>query len=450
MSSKKLKEIAHKGKGKIIGATSDSKIKGFSIDTRSIKEGNLFIALKGPYQDGHKFIKEAEKKGASALVVEKAISSEIPCIVVKDTYEFLENVALENRNKFKGKLVSLTGSNGKTTTKEFIYSLISSEGKCHKTEGNKNNQIGVPLTLCSLEEGYDFSVVEIGTSAFGEIDYLSKLVEPHIALITNAGPSHLKELGSLEKVANEKGSILDHIADNGIAVLPRDSIFYEEWNERAGSKKVISFGFDNNSDLILKNVKTKVSRYVISFTLNYFGGRLECQMPGIGIHNAINACSALAVCLALEIDLKKIYSNLRKVNYPERRLNTHKGINNSLIIDDSYNANPESMKRSLDVLKPLINKKRIFVAGQMGELGTKEKLFHEEICEYAKGKVEEFLCVGKNWKDVETKLPMVGKYFDTKDELLKYLKDKINSESVILVKGSRSAGMDFVSDKLKV
>jgi len=450
MKNETLASIAKKVGRKVIGGTGEENFKDISIDSRTLKPKDVFVALKGHYKDGHDYVKQAEEKGASAFVIEKDISLGRPYILVDDCYEFLDNLGTQNRKQFKGNVIGITGSNGKTTTKDIIYTLLSSEGHCHRTKGNKNNHIGVPLTLASLQEFNAYAVIEIGTNSPGEINKLSAKVLPDIALITNAVSSHLEKLKSKGKVAEEKSNILKHLKENGTAILPRDSEFYSYWKEKCGTKRIITFGSNENSDIFLSNIETNFSKVQISFNLNSPQKTIHCVMNGIAIHNSMNACSALAVCFALNIDLEKISKTLRNVVYPSRRMEVHKALRGALVIDDSYNANPDSMKKSLDVLGDLTDKKRIFIAGEMAELGKDQVYYHEKICKYADGKVEEFLCIGKLWKEGLSHIPKIGKSFSSKVELLDYINTNISKESIILVKGSRSTGMDFIADELKV
>lgn len=450
MNLLKLEDIAIKGEGRLLGTPLDLKVKGVSIDSRTLEKGELFLALKGPYSDGHDFLKEALKRGASSFVVEKKVESNNPYILVKDSYRFLNLLAKKTREEFQGNLVGVTGSNGKTSTKEIIFSLLSAEGICHKTLGNRNNQIGVPLSLSSLNKSFLFSVIEIGTSSAGEIKNLSELVRPNIALITNATESHLEGLGSIESVVKEKGSILDSLQHDGIAILPRDSEFFNYWSKRARGRKIVSFGFHKDSQIVLRNPTADLIKNSLIFEISYDKEKIGCEMQGIGAHNALNACSAFAVAYSLGLDLRKLSRQLSEVTLPHRRLSVHKSLRNSIVIDDSYNANPDSMKRSLDVMMNIRGKKRIFIVGEMKELGEKEELLHKKICDYAYLKVDEFLCIGELWKGGLKHLHEKGKYFDSKLTLLDYLEEIIDSDCVILVKGSRSTGMDFIADKLKV
>ena len=450
MNLLKLEDIAIKGGGRILGTPINLKVKGISIDSRTLEKGELFLALKGPSFDGHDFLKEALKKGASSFVVEKTVELKNPYILVKDSHKFLNNLAKKMRQEFKGNLVGITGSNGKTSTKEIIFSFLSTEGICHKTMGNRNNQIGVPLSLSSLNQDFLFSVIEIGTSFIGEIKKLSKLVRPNVALITNASESHLEGLGTIERVVEEKGSILDGLKEDGIAILPRDSTFFNVWSKKASGKKIVSFGFHKDSQILLRNLKVDDINKNLNFEINYEKEKIKCQMKGIGIHSALNACSAFAVAYALGLDLEKLSPELSSLNLPERRLSMHKSLKDSILIDDSYNANPESMKRSLDIMLNIGSKRRIFVAGEMKELGNEEELLHKMICKYAYKKVDEFLCVGELWEGGLKYLHEKGRHFDSKLDLLEYLEERVNSDTVIMVKGSRSTGMDFVADKIKV
>jgi len=444
-----LSKIAQELDIQLVGGTGKETFNGISIDSRTLQPNDIFIALKGPSNDGHDYLIEAKEKGATALVVEKDISIDKPYFLVNNCYKFLGHLAKYQREIFTGKVIGLTGSNGKTTTKEIIYSLLQKHG-CHKTKGNKNNHIGVPLTLSSLSNDNKYAVIEVGTNSPGEINNLSTIVEPDVALIINAAASHLEKLDSVEKVAQEKSCILKHLHKDGCAVLPRDSEFFSYWKERSEGRRIISFGFHQDSDVRLSNIQRDLLKNKISFDLNYFEKSIKCFMKGIATHNCLNATGALSVCHALNIDLEQASVNLSNITFPKRRMEVKKALKGSVLIDDSYNANPESMKKSLDVLRDMHGKNRIFIAGEMGELGTQEESYHVEICEYALGKVEEFLCIGDLWKEGLKHIGDIGIKFSSKDKLLEYLNTKLTKDSIILVKGSRSTGMDYISDKLKV
>ncbi len=444
-----LSRIAKELDVQLVGGDGNETFNGISIDSRTLQPNDIFLALKGPTNDGHDYLIEAKEKGATAVVVEKDISIEKPYFLVKDSYKFLDQIAKYQRDVFAGKVIGLTGSNGKTTTKEIIYALLQIYG-CHKTEGNKNNHIGVPLTLSTLSSDNKYAVIEIGTNSPGEISNLSAKAQPDVALILNAAASHLEKLDSVEKVAKEKSYILEHLSKDGVAVLPRDSEFFFYWKERSEGRKVISFGFHQDSNLRLSNIRRDLLKNEISFDLNYEERTIKCRMKGIATHNCLNATSALSVCHALSIDPEQASINLTNVTFPKRRMEVRKAVKGSVLIDDSYNANPESMRKSLDVLDEMHKKNRIFVAGEMGELGALQESYHEEICKYASGKVEEFLCIGDLWRGGLKHISDIGMMFSSKDKLLEYLNTKLTKDSIILVKGSRSTGMDYIADKLKI
>jgi len=444
-----LSTIAKELDIQLVGGSGNETFNEISIDSRNLEPNDIFVALKGPSNDGHDYLIEAKEKGATAFVVEKAISIDKPYFLVKDCYKFLDYLAKYQRDIFTGKVIGLTGSNGKTTTKEIIYSLLKKNG-CHKTKENKNNHIGVPLTLSSLSNNDKYAVIEIGTNSPGEISNLSAKVAPDVALIVNAAASHLEKLDSVKKVAKEKSYILEHLHKEGVAVLPRDSEFFFYWKERCEGRRIISFGFHQDSNIRLSNIQSDVLKNEISFDLHYAEKSIKCFMEGIATHNCLNATGALSACYALNIDLEQARVNLSNVSFPKRRMEVKKAIKGSVLIDDSYNANPESMKKSLDVLSDMQEKNRIFIAGEMGELGKHQEDYHVEICKYAQDRVEEFFCIGDLWKEGLKHIPDKGKMFSSKDRLLEYLNTKLTKDSIILVKGSRSAGMDYISDKLKV
>jgi len=444
-----LSSIAKELDLQLVGGGGNEIFNEISIDSRNLEPNDIFVALKGPSNDGHDYLIEAKEKGATAFVVEKAISIDKPYFLVKDCYKFLDQLAKYKRDIFTGKVIGLTGSNGKTTTKEIIYGLLKKNG-CHKTKENKNNHIGVPLTLSSLSNNDKYAVIEIGTNSPGEISSLSAKVAPDVALIVNAAASHLEKLDSVEKVAKEKSYILEHLHKDGVAVLPRDSEFFFYWKERSEGRRIVSFGFHQDSNIRLSNIRRDLLKNKISFDLHYAEKSIKCFMEGIATHNCLNATGALSACYALNIDLEQAKGNLSNVTFPKRRMEVKKAIKGSVLIDDSYNANPESMKKSLDAISDMQEKNRIFIAGEMGELGKHQEDYHVEICKYAQDRVEEFFCIGDLWKEGLKHIPDKGKKFSSKDRLLEYLNTKLTKDSIILVKGSRSTGMDYISDKLKV
>ena len=442
-----LKDLALISKGSLRGDSID--VSEFSIDTRSIKKGDVYIAIEGQNFDGHDFIEDAEKKGAKAIIVSKEISSILPSIVVTNALDFMEAIAVHNRSSFSGNVIGITGTNGKTTSKQILFSLLSQVHKTHKTDGNKNNHLGVPFSMLNMENLYKSSVIEIGTSQVGEIKNLTNLVKPNISAITNVSSGHLQGLRDTDSIADEKGDILEFYDSNGIAVLPRDSSYFKFWCSKTNSKKVVSFGIHEDSDFKVINPSIDVENNLTSFQLMHEGLIEECSINGIGIHNTLNAAMGLAICSVLGIDISEVKEALREVNFPERRLSIHKSIANSILIDDSYNSNPASMKGSIDLIASMNNYKKICLFGGMKELAEGSSSLHLDVYEYAKDKVDYFHCIGEEWNVIEDSDNTNFKIFSGHEELFESVKDLINVDTVTLVKGSRSTRMDIVADKLK-
>ena len=442
-----LKDLALLSNGSLRGDSLE--VFEFSIDTRSIKKGQVYIAIEGQNFDGHDFIEDAEIKGASALIVSREISSSLPFIIVHNTLDFMETIAFHNRSSFNGNVIGITGTNGKTTSKQILSSLLSQIHKTHKTDGNKNNHIGVPFSMLNMENLYKSSVLEIGTSQVGEIKNLTNLVKPNIAAITNVSSGHLQGLRDTDSIADEKGDILEFYDSNGIAVLPRDSSYFKFWCSKTNSKKVVSFGIHEDSDFQVINPSIDVENNLTSFQLMHEGLIEECSINGIGIHNTLNAAMGLAICSVLGIDISEVKEALHEVNFPERRLSIHKSIANSILIDDSYNSNPASMKGSIDLIASMNNYKKICLFGGMKELAEGSSLLHLEVYEYAKDKVDYFHCIGEEWNAIQDSDNTNFKIFSSHEKLYESVKDLINVDTVILVKGSRSTRMDIVADKLK-
>ena len=442
-----LKDLALLSNGSLRGDSLE--VSEFSIDTRSIEKGEVYIAIEGPNFDGHDFIEDAEKKGARALIVSREVSSILPFILVNNTIGFMETIAVHNRSSFKGNVIGITGTNGKTTSKQILSSLLSQIHKTHKTDGNKNNHIGVPFSMLNMENLYKSSVIEIGTSQVGEIKNLTNLVKPNVAAITNVSSGHLQGLRDTDSIADEKGDILEFYDSKGIAVLPRDSSYFKFWCSKTNGKKVVSFGIHEDSDFKVMNPSIDIENNLTSFQLMHDGLIEEYSINGVGVHNTLNAAMGLAICSVIGIDISEAKEALHKVNFPKRRLSIHRSIANSILIDDSYNSNPASMKRSIDLIASMNNHKKICLFGGMKELAEGSSSLHLDVYEYAKDKVDYFHCIGEEWNAIQDFDNTNFKIFSSHEELYESVKDLIDMDTVTLVKGSRSTRMDIVADKLK-
>jgi len=443
----KISEIIKATQAQIINGKSDLEFSNLSLDTRRIKKGELFLAIKGSKFDGHDFLKEAEKKGAVGLIVEKIPkqSFKIPILKVKDTVKALGDIARYQRNKFSLPLIAITGSNGKTTTKEMLAYLLGLRYKVLKNEGTQNNQIGLPLTLLKLNSDYDIVVLELGTNHFGEIEYLTKICSPNIGIILNIGPAHLEFFKNLKTVFEEKISLIKNLSYPAIGILNNDDPFLRNFLKKTKDKFLIGFGIKDRCDFQAKDLKLKKQKVI--FSLN----QKDFSLNTLGFFNVYNALASLAVCRLFGFNHEELKTRIKKFRFPAQRLEIKK-IKGITFIDDTYNANPSSLNAALNVLERLKTKNRkIVVLGDMLELGEKSEKFH-----YQAGMRVLKLC------DI---IIGVGAFFGRLDEIAKrhYLKKKVftctTSEEardllfkkikpkkgdLVLVKGSRLMLMEEV------
>jgi UDP-N-acetylmuramoyl-tripeptide--D-alanyl-D-alanine ligase len=424
-----------------------------SINSRNIKKNTLFIAIKGERFDGHDFIDDVVKRNAAAIIInekkfDKISEIEIPVITVKDTSKALGEVAKLWRSKLNAKVIGITGSAGKTTTKEILATLLSEKFKVNKTVGNNNNHIGVPLTILSTKEKHNAIVTELGTNHFGEIAYTASIASPDLALITNIGDSHLEYLKNRKGVFEEKVALLVETTNRGGKVfINNDDEILNKYGKTVKNKitfslkekadyKAIIKSFDN---LARPKIEIKNKKKNIIVTL-----------PISGVKNVLNFTAAYAI--ASEMGLKKsdILKAVKKIKSYNKRLEI-KNYKNFTLINDTYNANPDSMKSSLDILNKLeVKKKKIAVLGDMFELGSESEKKHLELANYInKIKVDEIYSIGKMMKLMNQKLngkTKIHQHFADRDSLNKFLRSLNFKNSAVLIKGSRGMQMEeFVS-----
>ena len=442
---------------------------GFSAvskDTRHCHPGDLYIALKGEHFDGHDFIPQAEQAGAVAALVSKQQRGKLPQLCVTDTRYALGQLAaywlqqwrqpltgqppgasnnpdLSNRpGLLTHKLIAITGSNGKTTVKEMCrHILIQSAGseKVLATQGNLNNDIGMPLTVLGLRASHQYAVIEMGASHMGEIKALSAIGKPDIALITNAAAAHLEGFGSIENVATAKAEIFSGLSDAGVAVINADDPYAGMWLEQTARNRRLLFSIKNkHADVFAEKISADSYRIITT------QGNFEMQLPVPGKHNVMNALAATAICCAIGIDLINIRHGLNSFENIAGRLKMKVGTNGSRIIDDSYNANPLSVQAAIDVLVEQTGKK-ILVLGDMAELGKAAAKLHTQIGVYARqAGIEILYATGNNSKYTVEAFGQGAKYFSTRTALIQSLLAGLTGDEIILVKGSRSAAMDKV------
>jgi len=427
----------------------DAEFSSVNTDTRSLNEGELFVALRGENFDAHNFLHQAVDKKVCGLVVEKFDSTiELPQLIVKDTLLALGQIAAMNRNAFQKPVLAITGSSGKTTVKTMLADILRECGNVHATKGNLNNHIGVPLTLLQLGADHDYAVIEMGASAIGEIEYLCSLAKPQVTMINNVMPAHIEGFGSIEGVAQAKGEIYKNLIADNTAVINIDDKFSGQWLADINAK-VIRVSLDNTTaNCYATNIEFSPSS--VNFDLFIYGKQVPISINALGEHSVRNALMAAAMAYAVGADVTNIQQGLGNFSPVGGRMSRHSGVNQSLVIDDSYNANPGSVRAAIDVLAAT-NGKRVFVLGDLAELGENEIELHAQLGHYAKQKnIDHFYTLGKLTRHASEAFgnQTTQHHFIERDLLISELKTLATSDTTILIKGSRSAKMDLVVSAL--
>lgn len=424
--------------------------KSVSTDTRSIKPGDLYVALQGERFDGHDYIEEAEKAGAIAAIVHKEIPTNLPYIKVSDTRKALGDLAAGWRKEFEGSVIAVTGSNGKTTVKEMIAAILQEQGSVIATAGNFNNDIGLPLTLLRMKKE-KFAVIEMGANHPGEISLLTGITKPDIALITNAGSAHLDGFGSVKGVATAKAEIYEGLGVNGVAVINKDDEYSDYWLSLCKQYKTLHFSMKNKSSPVYGEWQQTLSGGELKVVLSRESKKVETFSVGLkvhGIHNAMNALAAIAVAEALNVSKDKIVKALDGFKSVKGRLNLQQVSTGLRIIDDTYNANPASLEAGINVLNELPGEHWL-VLGDMGELGGNEASFHFDAGMKAKKSgVDKLLAVGDSSQHAVEAFGENAKFFNNKNELVSYIKQHKLEELTILIKGSRFMHMEQIVESI--
>ncbi len=429
----------------IKGVSGDLVLKGVSTDTRCILPGQLFIALRGPNFDGHQFIDQAIANGAVAVVSEHEISQDVACLIVKDCRKALGQLASAWRQQFDIPVIAVTGSNGKTTVKEMLTSIFAQQGKPLSTEGNLNNDIGVPLTLFRLDATHTVAIIEMGANHSGEIEYLSQLTQPTVALVNNAGEAHLEGFGSLEGVAEAKGEIYSGLSSDGVAVINVDDHYSYVWQELCEGREFITFGLEKDAD-VMADYKTTYIGLEINIRTNEKS--VELLLPLMGRHNVMNALAATTTALAAGIEIDVIVNGLQNMQSVAGRLELKQGLAGSRIIDDTYNANPASLRAGLSVLMDFPGK-HYLALGDMAELGDDAAQLHEQAGIEAKQQgVDKLFAVGEMTKMAVHGFAEGATWFAHQQEMVDVLRQELTEHDTLLIKGSRRMHMERVVEAL--
>ena len=422
-------------------------IKSISTDTRSLKKNSLFIALKGENFDGNDFVDEALSKGSNIIIADNKRfknNKDKRIIWVNDSIKARKTISNNIIKDYGGNVIAITGSNGKTTTTNIISKTLKNNSKTLK---NFNNEIGMPLSLMNASSKSKNLIFEIGASKLNDIDYLSKILQPNVGLITNIGNSHLESLKNIDGVFKVKSEIVKNIKKNGFLVVPNDNKKHlNKWKKMRSDITTISFGMKDDSDFYPIDVKIKQNGLSFLVTSRLLEKPIKISSSLEGVHNVKNILSACAVhyCLGQNLqDFSKLISlskldNLRQVKY--------KWLKGSTLIDDSYNANPDSTKKSIDLLSNY-NKKTVLLLGDMLELGRYKNKLHKEVGEYAKSKgISKLIAFGNLTRHSIDGFGKNGIFFNDETKLKNYLRKNITSKNVILIKGSRGMKMERFID----
>ena len=429
-----------------------------SIDTRTLQHGALYVALRGQRFDGHDFVRMALENGASAVMVDAAfdaqavgLDADAPLLVVADTRLALGRLAAAWRDRFEMPLIAVTGSNGKTTVKEMLALILAaaagSADAVLATQGNLNNDIGVPLMLLRLRATHRYAVIEMGMNHLGEIDYLTRLATPTVALVNNAQSAHVGELGSVENIARAKGEIFAGLRPGGIAVINADDVFADYWRGLNVGRTVQEFGLEQPA---LVSGRCELLPTSVRLEIHTPGQTLQTHLQVPGLHNVRNALAATTAALAVQVPVQAIVQGLNAFHGVKGRLQSKAILHGATLIDDSYNANPGSVCAAIDVLAQAAGEK-ILVLGDMGELGAEAVRMHAEVGRYAAEKgIDTLFCLGELSRHSAQAFGDGAWHFESIQELLTDLENRLSPTVTVLVKGSRFMEMERVVKSFEV
>ena len=419
-----------------------------STDTRNIRPGDLFIALKGERFDAHAFVAEAAKAGAVAALVEHAVEAAIPQIVVGSTQEALATLGAHWRGRFNMPLIALTGSNGKTTVKEMLASILRAQAggdSVLATRGNLNNHIGVPLMLLELREAHRYAAIEMGMNHPGEIAQLAAIGRPTVALVNNAQREHMEFMASVEAVARENAAVFDALPADGSAVVNADDAYADYFREAAGAHRIVDFGLERpaavSGGYVLQNLSSEIR-------LRTPAGEAALTLAIPGLHNVRNALAACACAHAVGITPAVMREGLENFRPFTGRLQVKRAVNGATVIDDTYNANPDSVRAAIDVLARCAPP-TLLVLGDMGEVGDRAAAFHQEVGAYAHSRQVSALCAfGEHTAAAVEAFGAAATKSDSIEELLDAVRAGATPHTTVLVKGSRFMRMERVVQAL--
>ncbi|MDF1645946.1 MAG: UDP-N-acetylmuramoyl-tripeptide--D-alanyl-D-alanine ligase [Legionellaceae bacterium] len=423
-------------------------ITGVSIDTRTLKPGHLFVALQGTQSDGHTFIPEAINQGAAAILcVQPQQALSVPVLIYPDAEKALALMATAHRAQLDCQVVALTGSNGKTTVKEMLAAILPEA--TFATPGNWNNHLGVPLSVLQVNDSHQYAVFELGANHVGEIAYTTAIVKPHVALVNNIGTAHIEGFGSVEGIARGKGEIYQGLSQGGIAVINADDKYAHFWDNSLVDKQILRFSAtDAGADIYAADIKVAHATEGVSFRLVRGADACDVTLQVPGMHHVYNALAAASCAVALGLELDEIARGLVRFSGVSGRLTPQKTSMGAMVLDDTYNANLNSVLAGIDVLASYPGK-RILVLGDMGELGEYTQAHHEAVAEAAKqAGIDVLLTCGVASEAAAKTFGDPAQHFGSQAALLEILKSELDAKTTVLVKGSRSSAMEQVVEAL--
>ena len=436
----RLSAIAMWTHGRLLG--DDAAVGGVAIDTRKLKAGDLFAAFKGERVDGHDYLAQAAAAGASGALVSRKLDSPLPQVLVDDVEAALGDLASAVRAQRHARVIGIIGSNGKTTVKTLVASILSLHGRTHVSVGSFNNEIGLPLTLLAMPEDAEYAVLEMGAGKPGDIAYLAAIARPEIGLVNIIAPAHLERMGSVEGVAETKGALYQALPADGVAIINADDAFAGFFAGLAGTRRVLRFGLEHKADVGADIVEPRAdgSRFVLSTP----EGDAEVNLALPGRHNVANALAAASIALALDVPLATIVAGLEQARAVAGRLRRVILPGGVTLIDDSYNANPSSMAAAIATLA-LADGERWLALGDMAELGADARALHAGVGAKARERgIERLFAVGPLGAATVEAFGTGGEHYADKAALIAALKAGLHGGVTCLVKGSHSAGMDEV------
>lgn len=422
-------------------------IKHISNDSREIKADSLYVALKGENLDGHKFVSSAIENGAVAALVEKSSSSRD--IIVDNTYKALKNIAMAYRNRFDIPFLSVTGSSGKTTTKDMLYYAVSSSLKTLRNLGNFNNEIGLPMTMYNLDSTYQCAILEMGMYTLGEIDYLAEIVRPNIAVITNVGVAHMQTAGSRENILKAKMEISNYMTESDTLIINGDNDMLKTINKENYKFKILTFGLESENDFSVISYQTEDTSMRIK--AKFIDEEVEYLLPTLGIHNIYNSLSALAVCKVMGLDMKKSAEGIASYAPSKYRMEI-KQLSDKVLVEDFYNANPDSMKASIETFREVSSNRKVGILADMLELGDISELSHKEIGNIAAQVMDVLVCIGKEARFIGLGAEEAGfdkaniYYYENNEQAIEKINSILKPGDKILMKGSRGMKLEEVAE----